>query len=188
MERLEWLGDALLQFLSSRLLYERYPHLPEGALSLARESLVSGGALAAAARAQGLAQKLRGEALSDTALAGKVEEHFAHLYLQDGLQAADSEMRELFKDALAKLEHKINAGENLKSPKTALQELTQADGGKPPEYVLLEKRGKPHNFLFIVECRAADGITARGEGKTVRAAEQNAAQKCLQQMPNNDSV
>ena len=187
-ERQEWLGDALLQFLSSRLLYRRHPHLSEGALSLVRESLVSGGALAAAARASGLAQTFGGDELSDSVLAGKTEEYFARCYLDGGLTAADDAMQKLLGNTLAEVESKIAAGATLKSPKTTLQEITQSGGGNPPDYVLLKKTGKDHNLHFWVECRATDSggkeVCAQGDGKTLRAAEQNAAEKCMRLLTN----
>ena len=180
-ERLEWLGDALLQFLSSRFLFERYPNLSEGELTLARESLVSGRALAAAARNCGLAKRWVGGEMSDTVIAGKTEKYFAECYLDGDLSAADEIVREVLDSAVAELENKIAAGITLKEPKTALQEITQSSG-TTPTYTLHKKIGKPHNFHFWVECRATDSggkeVCTIGDGKTLLAAEQQAAEKC----------
>lgn len=190
LERQEWLGDALLQFLSSRLLYARHPHLPEGELTLAREAIVSGGALAAAARECGLAKAWGVDGMSDSVVAGRAEEYFAQCYLDGGLAAADDAMQRMLGGALAEVEGKILAGITLKNPKTALQEITQNGGGAPPVYALVQKTGADHDAHFLVECRArtvgaekgdAGGkeVCAVGGGKTLRAAEQDAAEKCL---------
>lgn len=184
LERQEWLGDALLQFLSSRLLYARHPHLPEGGLTLAREAIVSGRALAAAARECGLAEQWGVVDMSDSVIAGKTEEYFAQCYLDGGLTAADDAMQKMLGGAIEQVEDKIAAGINLKNPKMMLQEMTQSGGEKIPTYTLIKKTGADHDAHFVVECRAqtADGktMTTTGGGKTVRAAEQNAAEKCLQ--------
>ncbi len=121
--------------------------------------------------------------MSDSVIAGKTEEYFAQCYLDGGLAAADEAMQKMLGDTLAEVEEKMAAGDNLKNPKMMLQETTHSSGDKTPTYTLLQKTGADHNAHFFVECRAqttsGDIITATGDGKTVRAAEQNAAEKCL---------
>lgn len=182
LERQEWLGDALLHTWSSRLLYKRYPKLTEGELTQARESLVSGRVLAAAARECGLAQRWGADAMSDSTIAGKMENYFAECYLDDGEEAVNDEMQRILRSALKALDDKIAAGMTLKDPRMALQEITHISG-KTPDYTLVKKTGGSHNAYYYMECRAHVAkdktIIAVGEGKTLRAAERDAAEGCL---------
>ncbi len=181
-ERLEWLGDSLLEFLVSRALYEKRPPLSEGEMTLAREKLISGASLSALARKEGLQdlmQTAKGAPMTDSMLAGAMEAYIAAIYLDGGQSAAEAAAKRLFAERWRELNALLAAGDDLKNPKTALQEIAQTGGGKPPEYLLQKENGKAR---FAVECIINEKLCARGEGNSRRAAEQEAARKCLKKL------
>ena len=183
-ERLEYLGDAVLSFAVAELLFRRYPAASEGELSRYRASLVSGESLAAIAAGLGLGEHLRlgeGELKSGgqrraTILADALEAVFGALYLDQGLDAARAAVGRLFGDALAALPEAAA----LKDPKTRLQEWLQGRGLTRPAYTVLEVSGEPHEQHFRVRCDVAElGLAAEAEGSSRRRAEQEAAQRIL---------
>jgi ribonuclease-3 len=184
-ERLEYLGDAVLTFVVAEMLFRRYPDATEGELSRFRASLVSGEALASIAAALGLGEQLRlgdGEVKSGgqrraTILADALEAVFGAIYLDQGLPAARRAAERLFDPALAGLP----PAAELKDPKTRLQEWLQGRGHALPAYSVLEVSGEPHEQRFRVRCDLpALGITAVADGSSRRRAEQEAAQRILE--------
>ncbi len=184
-ERLEYLGDAVLSFVVAELLFRRFPGASEGELSRYRASLVSGESLAAIAAGLGLGGQLRlgeGELKSGghrraTILADALEAVFGAIYLDRGLEAARAAAERLFGDALAALPQAAA----LKDPKTRLQEWLQGRGYALPAYTVLEVSGEPHEQHFRVRCEVADvGLSAEAEGSSRRRAEQEAAQRILE--------
>jgi ribonuclease-3 len=183
-ERLEYLGDAVLTFVVAEALYRQFPAASEGELSRYRATLVSGAALAAIAAEIGLGAHLRlgeGELKSGgqrrgTILADALEALFGAIYLDQGLDAArDSAMR-IFGGAIDALP----AAAELKDAKTRLQEWLQGRGLALPAYTVLEVTGEPHEQRFRVRCDVAElAITAIAEGSSRRRAEQEAAQRVL---------
>ena len=185
-ERLEWLGDSLLEFLIARELYNRYPRLSEGVLSHARERLVKGATLASLAREVGLDKHVKtdkGCSVTDSIMAGVMEACLAAVYLDGGLGAAEAVVGKLFNDKLKEIDDLLASKGSLKESKTELQEEALAHFGKVPEYQTQSSNLSAVHSFYRVECRVSDDIVALGEGKTVRAAEQNAAEKCLKMMP-----
>ena len=188
-ERLEWLGDSILNAAVSEMLWRRFPQVGEGALTELRASLVRNESLARAARRVGLPPKLRlgaGEDASrgrekDSILAAAFEARIAAVKLDGG------DPRALAESALAdELESRATlmreSGENaLKSEKTRLQEMLQKAGKSPPEYVVLRENRGSRESRFEVECEA-DGKKFPGAGKSVSAAEKNAATKALSEL------
>jgi ribonuclease-3 len=184
-ERLEYLGDAVLSFVVAELLFRRFPAASEGELSRYRASLVSGEALAALAAELGLGERLRlgdGEMKSGgqrraTILADALEAVFGAVYLDQGLDAARGAAERLLAGALAALPEAAA----LKDPKTRLQEWLQGRGHALPAYTVLEVSGEPHEQRFRVRCDIpALSLSAVAEGSSRRRAEQEAAQRILE--------
>ena len=186
-ERLEFLGDAVLNFTTAVLLYREYPDADEGDLSRYRAALVSGTSLAAVASALGLGEQLRlgsGELKSggyrrSSILADALEALFGAVYLDGGAAAAGAVIEALFAGRLGELPE----AHELKDPKTRLQEQLQARGLRLPAYAVEAVSGEPHEQRFVATCEVADlALLARGEGSSRRRAEQEAAQRVLEQL------
>ncbi len=179
-ERLEFLGDSVLNFIVSAELYERYPDLPEGDLTRLRAALVRQQTLAELARGLALGDHIElggGELKSggydrDSILADSLEAVFGAVYRDGGMDPARRVILALYENSLATLDPRAIP----KDPKTQLQEYLQKHGLALPSYHILEVAGEPHNQRFVVECRVA-GLTeaVRGEGASRRRAEQQAA-------------
>ena len=186
-ERLEFLGDALLNCSIATLLYERFTHLPEGDLSRLRASLVNQASLSQVAEALGLGERLRlgeGELKSGgfrrpSILADAVEALLGAVYLDGGFEAARGVVQHVLGDRVESAGNKPVD----KDPKTALQELLQGRGLALPRYSVQKTEGEAHDQTFIVECRVDDlGVVASGKGTSRRAAEQAAAEGVLVQL------
>jgi ribonuclease-3 len=186
-ERLEFLGDALLNCAIATILYERFAHLPEGDLSRLRATLVNQASLSQVAAGLGLGERLRlgeGELKSGgfrrpSILADAVEALLGAVYLDAGFEAARAAVLHVLGDKVA------SAGSKPvdKDPKTALQELLQGRGLALPRYSVQKTEGEAHDQTFIVECRVDDlGVMATGTGTSRRAAEQAAAEGVLAQL------
>lgn len=184
-ERLEFLGDSVLNLTITTELYSRFPSLDEGELSRMRAGLVNQKTLADIARELDLGSYLimgAGELKSggfrrDSILSDALEAIFGAVYLAaDFLESADC-IRRLYQSRLASL----NAEDNRKDPKSQLQEYLQGIAEPVPDYVLLNTRGKAPDQQFDVECRvtllkAATNAT----GTSRRKAEQEAASLALE--------
>jgi ribonuclease-3 len=186
-ERLEFLGDAVLNFTTAVLLYREYPDADEGDLSRYRAALVSGTSLAAVASGLGLGEQLRlgsGELKSggyrrSSILADALEALFGAVYLDGGAAAASAVIEALFAGRLGELPE----AHELKDPKTRLQEQLQARGLRLPAYAVEAVSGEPHEQRFVATCEVPDlALLARGEGSSRRRAEQEAAQRVLEQL------
>jgi ribonuclease-3 len=192
-ERLEFLGDAVLNFAVAVLLYREYPDADEGDLSRYRAALVSGSSLAAVASGLGLGEQLRlgsGELKSggfrrSSILADSLEALFGAVYLDGGVAAASGVIEALFAGRLGELP----AANELKDPKTRLQEHLQARGVALPVYAVEKVSGEPHEHWFVASCEvAAFGLQARGEGSSRRRAEQEAAARLLEQLASGEET
>ncbi|MDS4029698.1 MAG: ribonuclease III [Candidatus Contendobacter sp.] len=185
-ERLEFLGDALLNLVIAEYLFQCYPQASEGELSRLRATLVKGEALAELARGLKLGEELRlgqGELRSggpqrESILADALEAIFGAVYLDGGLDACRALILRLYQDDLVGL---ASASE-LRDPKTRLQEYLQARQQPLPIYSVLEIHGEPHAQTFTVECAVADR-RAVAMGSSRRKAEQDAARRLLEQLP-----
>ena len=187
-ERLEFLGDAILNCCVARLLYDAQPDADEGALSRLRATLVSGESLASIAAEIGLGQHLRlglGELKSGgfrraSILADALEAILGAIFLDSGFDAAAAAVKRLIGPRMAQLP----AAEALKDAKTRLQEALQAHGLALPIYALTAAAGDPHAQSFTVTCEVPTfGLVAVGEGGSRRRAEQLAARKLLDLLP-----
>ena len=182
-ERLEFLGDALLNLFVAELVYESHPRATEGEMTRLRAALVNGGALAELARAEELGEYLHlgpGELKSggfrrDSILADAFEALVAAIYLDAGWAACRDVIRHLF-DA------RVAIGLNTpKDAKTRLQELLQAHNLPLPAYDLVGASGEDHARVFEVTCCIESlGLRAHGHGSSRRAAEQVAAEQLME--------
>jgi len=187
-ERLEFLGDSILNCAVARLLYEAFPLADEGALSRQRASLVSGETLAQIAAEVGLGEHLHlgsGELKSGgfrraSILADALEALLGAIFLDSGFEAAAAAVRRLVGPRLSGLA----AASALKDPKTRLQEALQARGLPLPVYTLRAVEGEAHAQSFTVHCEVAPlGLATLGEGGSRRRAEQLAADRLLALLP-----
>jgi len=184
-ERLEFLGDSVLNCSVARALYDAFPELPEGSLSRLRANLVRQETLAEIAVALRLGESLRlgeGELKSGgfrrpSILADALESLFGAVFLDAGFDAAQGVVRRLFDPLVAKIDPRASG----KDPKTLLQEILQARRLPLPEYRLVDTRGEAHDQSFIVDCVLTKPVlTTRGLGKSRRAAEQEAARQACE--------
>jgi ribonuclease III len=187
-ERLEFLGDSVLNCAVARLLYDAHPGADEGALSRLRASLVSGETLAQLAGDLGLGAQLRlgpGELKSGgyrraSILADALEALVGAIFVEAGFEAAAAAVKHVIGRRLEELP----TADALKDPKTRLQETLQARGLALPVYALTAASGDPHAQLFTVSCEVPTfGLLAIGKGGSRRSAEQSAARKLLDLLP-----
>ena len=179
-QRLEFLGDAVLELCVSRRLFERERDIGEGVLTKWRALLVCENSLAACARELGLGECLRmsGSALTDglrfkpSVLCDAMESVIAAVYLDGGLEAAAALVERILG---AGMEHAPEVPDDYKS---RLQMLLQEDGGSAPEYRLVSASGPDHQKVFEFECAFGDIVT-RGVGASKKQAQQAAAREAL---------
>jgi ribonuclease-3 len=190
-ERLEFLGDAVLSLAVSSLLYERFSGSDEGDLTRVRAHLVREDSLHRVALQLGLPEVLHlseGEARAGGAqrpsiLADAVEAIIGGVFLDGGFAPAAEVVRNLFGDIIQATE----AESWSKDAKTELQEWLQARRFAVPAYRIVATRGQAHAQTFEVECAvAALGLAERGEGKSRRTAEQEAARRLLEALKASD--
>jgi ribonuclease III len=179
-ERLEFVGDAVLNCAIAAALYRRFPDVPEGDLSRMRANLVNGAILARLGAALGLGTVIRlgegehrsGGAERPSILADTLEALFGAVFLDAGFDAACGAVLSVYAEEFGKLDPAVLS----KDPKTRLQEWLQARKIAVPEYSVTAVTGDAHAQTFTVECRiAALGIATLGAAGSRRAAEQVAA-------------
>ena len=185
-QRLEFLGDAVLQLVLTRELYEKFPTFNEGPLTKARAKLVNRSALAERAQALGLGAYLilsRGEEMHGgreraSALADAFEALLGAIFLDGGFDAASKFILREFGTAFGEL------GElpGIENPKGELQELLQARSPEAPEYHVVSVAGLDHDRLFECTVHHDDVELARGSGKSKKAAESEAALAALKKL------
>jgi ribonuclease-3 len=185
-ERLEFLGDSVLNLIVGEYLFERLPRAEEGELTQRRAQLVNRKALAAYARDLGLAEFIlmspsaaqSGRKGSDTITADCFEAVIAAIYLDRGYTTARDFVT-------GRLERAIRQGavatwdDNYKS---RLLEHSQSEGTGVPRYVVVRQEGPDHDRTFVVEVTLSDGRKGRGTGKNKKEAEQAAAQDALRRL------
>jgi len=183
-ERLEFLGDGVLNCVIADHLYRKYPLAQEGELSRLRARLVRRESLAEIAAQIGLGEHLilgTGELRSggfrrSSILADALEALFGAIYLDGGFTAACAAIEQVM---AARLAEGTAVGE-LKDPKTRLQEYLQGRGLRLPVYRIDQVMGESHQQMFVVQCEiAALGLQGSGIGPSRRAAEQHAAEQVL---------
>ena len=181
-ERLEFLGDSILNCVIAAELFSMYPAMAEGDLSRVRASLVNGQNLSVLANQLDLGRRLllgegelrSGGAQRPSMLANAVEAVIGAVYLDAGFVVAQSFTLRIFADSLKTIDLRV-AG---KDAKTLLQELLQARHLPLPRYVVIATAGEAHEQSFQVECNVTElDIKATGDGASRRAAEQVAARQ-----------
>ncbi|MDR2016282.1 MAG: ribonuclease III, partial [Burkholderiales bacterium] len=186
-ERLEFVGDAVLNCVIAQALFERFPSLDEGTLSRSRAGLVNRETLARLARQLELNRYLllgEGELKSGgsqraSILADVLEALFGAVFLDGGFAAAQRVIATVYGETLQGADPEQLG----KDAKTRLQEWLQARRLPLPEYTVMEIRGEAHLQQFVVECRISQlDVTACGEGNNRRTAEQLAADAVWQQL------
>ncbi len=186
-ERLEFLGDGLVNLIVAEALYQRFPQADEGWLTRARAQLVREESLAGIARELALGDLLElgpGELKSggfrrDSILADALEALVGAIHLDAGFDTCRRIALGWFEPSFATL---AQTGTE-KDAKTRLQEWLQARGLPLPQYALLDTRGDEHDRIFDVACRLADpSMEATGDGSSRRQAEQRAARAILERL------
>jgi ribonuclease-3 len=182
-QRLEFLGDAVLDVIVADELFRRHPQAAEGVLTRQKAAIVRAEALAAAARSLGLGDCLllgHGEETSGgrgkpSLLAETLEALIGAIYLSQGLEASrEFVLAHVFVPLTAERQAHVDS-------KSRLQELIQAHSRRPPSYTIVETSGPPHAARFETEVRSGDLTLGRGAGSSKREAEQNAAAEALAQ-------
>lgn len=183
-ERLEFLGDAVLELISTHFLYNRYPEKAEGDLTSYRSALVNAVTLSGVARALGMNEFLllsRGEAKDtgrarDIILANTMEAFIGALYLDGGYAVAET----FIKKHVLSLIDDIIAKKSWLDAKSFFQEKAQEMEGITPSYAVLKETGPDHDKHFTVAVEIGRDRVATGEGKSKQEAEQDAARKGLE--------
>ena len=185
-ERLEFLGDAVLELVSSEFLFQRQPRLPEGKMTKLRASMVCESALAFCARdirlqeyiLLGKGEECTGGRKRDSSTSDVMEAVIGAIYLDGGMEHAKAYIDRF---VLSDLEHK----KLFYDSKSTLQEVVQGKLKKDLEYELLDVYGPEHDQTFRVQVRMEEEVLGTGEGHTKKAAEQQAAYKALLQLQND---
>lgn len=186
-ERLEYLGDAVLEFVVSEAVYRARPDAPEGDLTKLRASLVKEETLAEIALELGLGEHLilgsgerkTGGHRRESILADTLEAIFGAVFLDSGIDAAKALIERVYESRYRELPDV----QDLRDPKTRLQEWLQARGMSLPLYELAEVSGKGHKQRFVVTCTIVESSSVTdGESTTRRKAEQKAARKMIERL------
>lgn len=182
-QRLEFLGDALLDFTMAHWLYDRYPGAHEGDLTSLRADIVRTEGLAAFAREIGMGELMllgRGEALNGGAtraanLCAAFEALVGAMYVDRGLEATEAWFLGILSQHAAEIDSRFKA----KDPKSLLQEYTQGAHHVTPWYRVVDEAGPDHAKVFTAQVLLDDEVWGEGQGGSKRAAEQAAAQNAL---------
>lgn len=187
-ERLEYLGDAILEFLVSEYLFNHFPEKEEGELTLLRANLTRSETLSKTAEQLGLSEFVKRTGEFDekglsSIIADVIEALIGAIYLDQGLaKARDFVLKFIIKPNLQQ------AQKILKDPKTYLQELTQKHFGSLPKYKVVKEAGPDHRKEFFVEVEINNNKKAFGHGRSKQEAESEAAQKAiLKYFKNNEN-
>ena len=181
-ERLEFLGDAVLEFVVSKELYKKFPDKEEGYLTALRANLVNTVSLAGVAKKLDLGPLLNlskgeeesGGRTNPSLLADTVEAIIGAIFIDRGIADAEKFITE---NLLVETEKR--ASEPLKDPKSLLQEHVQSQSLPAPKYAVVEESGPDHDKKFVVEAVVSGQVWGRGEGKSKSVAEQEAADNAL---------
>ena len=185
-EKLEYLGDSILEFISSEYLYENYKNLTEGEMTKVRATVVCETSLHKVAQKHnfsdflylGKSEKLSGGSTRPTILADSVEAVIAAMYLDRGIEPVKKFIINNLKDEIEIASQNVG----IKDYKTVLQEKLQVHGDVKIEYNIIKETGPDHNKLFEAEVRLNGEILATGKGRTKKQAEMDAARGALEKM------
>ena len=185
-EKLEFLGDSILEFISSKYLYHKFPKLKEGEMTKVRADIVCEDSLYKIAKMHNFSDFLylgKSELASHkearpAIMADSVEALIAAIYFDSGLEEAEKFIIRNLKDE-AEIASK-NVGK--KDYKTVLQEILQKDGEVTIEYHILKEEGPDHDKTFTTEVCYNGKFLAQGQGKTKKAAQMEAARKAIEKL------
>lgn len=185
-ERLEYLGDAVIELAVSEFLYHSFPERPEGELTAIRSALVRTETLASVASTLGFGDELKmsrgeiasGGRLNIALLANTFEAVIGALYLDQGFEVVVG----FLKTNLYSKVDEIIAKSLFKDFKSTLQEKIQAQGKPTPEYEVIDEVGPDHDKIFTVIVKVDEASLAEGKGKSKQAAQQQAAANALEKM------
>ncbi|MBV2168627.1 MAG: ribonuclease III [Bdellovibrio sp.] len=184
-EKLEFLGDAVLDLVVGEFLYEKFPNDTEGGLSKKRASIVNEEVLSQLALDMGLnklihlgrGETLTGGALKPRLIASSFEAIVGALYLDGGFEVTKTFLRQEF----SALTERVCGTEDFERDyKTRLQELVQKSQKETPRYEVLAEEGPPHEREFLVCVRVKEEVWAQGRGRSKKNAEQAAAKSALE--------
>ena len=181
-ERLEFLGDAILEYIVSKEIYANFPNKEEGYLTTLRSNLVNTKNLAHIAKKLGIGKRIflsRGEEEGEgrknpSLLADTLEAVIGALFLDQGIEVADEFVK---KHLLSEIPEKIS--KPLKDAKSRFQEFVQSQGHAAPIYKVIKASGPDHNKKFIVEALVDGKPMGKGTGKNKSSAAQSAAENAL---------
>ena len=181
-ERLEFLGDAILEFIVSREIYSMFPDKEEGYLTALRANIVNTIALSEVALNLNLGTKIylsKGEEdgggrQNSSLLADTVEAIIGALFIDSGLESSEKFIKQ---NLLINVDEKSKS--SLKDAKSQLQEYVQAQGLITPKYNVISSVGPDHNKIFTIEVMVGEKTYGTGEGKSKATAEQEAAKNAL---------
>ncbi|MDR0958434.1 MAG: ribonuclease III [Clostridiales bacterium] len=182
-ERCEFLGDAVLEMVSTVYIFEKYPELLEGDMTKLRASIVCEPTLAKVARRLSLGSYLKlgkgeeqlGGAERDSTLADLFEAVIGAIYLDGGYAPAEQFVLRNLESEIEFMRHRFMLADS----KTRLQEILQKKGKKEIEYSVISEKGPEHDKIFTVEVYCGSRPLGRGSGKNKKEAEQNAATEAL---------
>lgn len=185
-EKLEFLGDSILEFLSSKFIYKNYPNLKEGEMTKVRATVVCEESLHKIAEKHnfsdflyvGKSERMHQGNRKVAILADSVEAVIAAMYFDSGLETAEKFIIDNLKDEI-KVASK-NVG--IKDHKTVLQEKLQVNGNVDIKYEIIKEAGPDHDKTFTAEVRLNGKLLATGEGKNKKQAEMDAADKALKML------
>lgn len=185
-EKLEFLGDSILEFISSKYIYNNYSFLKEGEMTKVRADVVCEKSLHKVALKHnfsdflflGKSQIMSGEAVRPAIMADSVEAVIAAIYFDSDLEQAEKFIVDNLKDAIDVASHHVG----MKDYKTVLQERLQIHGDVEIKYEILEEKGPDHDKTFVVQVSCDGKKLAVGEGKNKKSAEMDAAHNALEQI------
>jgi len=185
-EKLEFLGDSILEFISSKYIYNSYSFLKEGEMTKVRADVVCEKSLHKVALKHnfsdflylGKSQIMSGEAVRPAILADSVEAVIAAIYFDSDLAHAEKFIVDNLKDAIDVASHHVG----MKDYKTVLQEKLQVHGDVDIKYVILEENGPDHDKTFVAQVSCNGKKLAVGNGKNKKSAEMDAARKALERI------
>lgn len=185
-EKLEFLGDSILEFVSSEYIFHNYPNLKEGEMTKVRASVVCEKSLHEIAKMHnfsdflylGKSERISQKEVRPAIMADSVEAVIAAIFLDGGLEPA----KEFIIKNLAKPIENATKHIGQKDYKTVLQEILQKNGNVDIEYEIIDEKGPDHEKVFTAEVMVNDKILATGEGKSKKLAEMQAAQKALENL------
>lgn len=185
-EKLEFLGDSILEFISSKYLYKEYPKLREGEMTKVRATVVCEKSLYKIAKLHnfsdflylGRSEQKSGGNQRPAILADSVEAVIAAIYMDGGIEKAEKFIIDNLKDEIKEATKHVGD----KDYKTVLQEKLQANGDVKIEYEILEEKGPDHDKIFEAQVKCNGKVLAKGEGKSKKEAHMQAAKKALENL------